>query len=232
MHEPPPNFVGLNPNATIDVYTRNLPHWRQDGATYFVTFRLADSLPKECIEELQAIKREWTNSIERNERATVISDDEKQCESEKLARITFEKTERWLDQGYGSCVFRDRGLRAVLTDSFQFFDEERYELGCYVIMPNHVHVVMRPFKGFALEKILQSQKRHASREINKINRTEGKFWQEESHNRIIRDAEHLWRCVQYIGRNPRKANLREGEFTHYVRLDWQRLGWGFQDEES
>ncbi len=230
MHDPPPHFQGLNPNAPIHIYTRNLPHWRQDGATYFVTFRLADSLPQECIEELRAIKSKWTKTIERKERDLTLSDEEKKCEWEKLARIMFEKTEIRLDQEHGSCVLRERGLREILTNSFDFFDDQRYALGCYVIMPNHVHLVIRPLKGYALEEILQSQKRHASRKINEINGNKGALWQEESHDRIIRDAEHLWRCVQYIGRNPAKANLRESEFTRYIRPEWQRLGWDFLDE--
>lgn len=43
---PPPDFQGLRPDRPLTMYHRKLPHWRQDGATYFVTFHLADSLPK------------------------------------------------------------------------------------------------------------------------------------------------------------------------------------------
>ena len=43
----PPGFRGLDPDKRIRIYTRHLPHRRQDGATYFVTFRLADSLPED-----------------------------------------------------------------------------------------------------------------------------------------------------------------------------------------
>ena len=44
---PPPGFRGLNPEQPVQIYYRHLPHWRQAGATYFVTFRLADALPQE-----------------------------------------------------------------------------------------------------------------------------------------------------------------------------------------
>jgi hypothetical protein len=53
---PPPGFQGLHPDQPITVYQRHLPHWRQDGATYFVTFRLADSLPQSKLDELAALK--------------------------------------------------------------------------------------------------------------------------------------------------------------------------------
>ena len=48
----PPGFHGLHPHKPLTMYHRNLPHWRQDGATYFVTYRLADSLPQCKVDEL------------------------------------------------------------------------------------------------------------------------------------------------------------------------------------
>jgi hypothetical protein len=56
---PPPGFQGLHPDKPVTVYQRHLPHWRQDGATYFVTFRLADSLPQSKLEELAGLKAAW-----------------------------------------------------------------------------------------------------------------------------------------------------------------------------
>ena len=54
----PPGFRGLDPNKRVRIYTRHLPHWRQDGATYFVTFRLADSLPEAMLIEIRNL-RAW-----------------------------------------------------------------------------------------------------------------------------------------------------------------------------
>src|SRR5262249_62338873 len=56
---PPPGFQGLHPDNPVTVYQRHLPHWRQDGATYFVTFRLADSLPQSKLDELALLKEAW-----------------------------------------------------------------------------------------------------------------------------------------------------------------------------
>src|SRR5438045_2452862 len=66
---PPQGFEGLDPNKPLTVYYRHLPHGWQDGATYFVTFRLADSLPQEKLIELAAIKQAW----QRNRRTALPS---------------------------------------------------------------------------------------------------------------------------------------------------------------
>lgn len=54
-----PEFRGLDEGSAVAVYWRNLPHWRQPGATYFVTFRLADSIPKQVIESWRKSRRVW-----------------------------------------------------------------------------------------------------------------------------------------------------------------------------
>ncbi|MDA0839500.1 MAG: hypothetical protein O2857_17165 [Planctomycetota bacterium] len=60
MNEPRQHpFVPFDPRKAIRVYRRNLPHWRQDGTTYFVTFRLGDSLPAEVLERLQTQQQKW-----------------------------------------------------------------------------------------------------------------------------------------------------------------------------
>ena len=56
---PPTGFRGLNPDLPITVYHRHLPHWRQEGATYFATFRLADALPQEKLQFLKRLRDEW-----------------------------------------------------------------------------------------------------------------------------------------------------------------------------
>src|SRR5580704_10349592 len=127
---PPPGFQGLHPNKPLAVYYRHLPHWRQDGATYFVTFRLADSLPQGKLRELNALRRDWQcrNAAPQSPAAL-----------QKLARIMGERVEAWLDQGLGNCVLKDPLLAAFVSDAMHHFDGQRYELGAYVVMPNHVH---------------------------------------------------------------------------------------------
>lgn len=110
-----------------------------------------------------------------------------------------------------------------------YFDGSRYELDCYVVMANHVHVLIKPRlpKLYPLEKILQSWKTFSSREIHSRIRVRGALWQEDSFDRIVRDEEHLYRCIQYIGRNPKRARRSPIECHLWLRQEWQQLGWRF-----
>ena len=54
----------MDPKKPIEIYTRRLPHWRQEGATYFVTYRLIDSLPQALLDELAQLKKEWERKLE------------------------------------------------------------------------------------------------------------------------------------------------------------------------
>ncbi|MBU6172204.1 MAG: transposase [Planctomycetes bacterium] len=218
--EPPPSVQGLREDLPIKVYQRNLPHWRQSVATYFVTFRLADSIPQECLELLQKLRAEW---------ATKNPPPHSREALDQLARILHERTEYWLDQGMGSCILKDERISRLVDDSLKHFHQTRYELGASVIMSNHVHCIVRPLPtvDIELEDILGNLKAFSAKQINGILDQSGVIWQQESYDRIIRDPEHLWRCLQYIGKNPAKAR-RSGESCRlWVYPQWEALGWGF-----
>src|SRR5947209_7947232 len=115
--EPPPGFRGLDPNLPLQMYHRHLPHWRQDGASYFVTFRLNDALPQEKINELQQMKREW-EAAHPSPRSSE--------EWHKFAQDVSAKEERWLDEGYGSCLLADPANSKLLADGLAHFNQQRY----------------------------------------------------------------------------------------------------------
>ena len=225
---PPPGFRGLDPHKPLRTYYRHLPHWRQAGATYFVKFRQHDSLPQSKLDELAAFRRDWLDTHPAPETGSEPPDAARDRD-EKLARELMRRVEHWLDQGMGSCRLADPAIRRLVVDAIHHFDGIRYELDCYVVMPNHVHVAVRPFDDDddSLEKVLQSWKRHSARQINRAALIIGTFWQEESFDRIIRDEEHLARVIQYIGMNPTKAGLDELRYVRWVRPEWQAVGWGF-----
>ncbi|MEI8371298.1 MAG: transposase [Planctomycetota bacterium] len=217
----PPDFRGLDPHAPIEVYVRHLPHWRQDGATYFVTYRLADSLPQSKLNELRCWRHEWEQHHPPPRDDDTLDD---------LARQTMLRVEHWLDQGMGRCPLRESKPAGLVEKSMRHFDGQRYEVGCYVVMPNHVHMVLRPTvpRQFSLEKILQSWKTYTARQINTDLGSCDSLWEQESFDRIIRDEEHLWRAIQYIGRNPRLAGLSIETQPRWIRPEWIELGWHFE----
>lgn len=218
---PPPGFQGIREDLSLELYTRNLPHWRQCGATYFVTYRLIDSLPQNKLHELEGLRREW----ERRQAAP-----RSKAAWEELTRIMSEKIERWLDQGFGSCLLRNPSAANHVAGSMHYFDGDRYELNAFVVMPNHVHLIIRPTKWnqYPLEDILKSWKQYSTNRINREMGQHGSLWQQESYDRIIRDEEHLFRCLHYIGRNPEKAGLSADDCLLWVRPEWAACGWEFR----
>jgi REP element-mobilizing transposase RayT len=216
----PPGFSGFQPDVPVRVYRRHLPHHRQPGATYFVTFRLADSIPQEHLRALQRWRALWErmHPPPRTER-----------DWQQLAREISGKTDAWLDEGYGECVFRRPELADEMAKSLLHFQDQRYLTSAYVVMPNHVHVVIKPLNGFELEHILDGIKGYVSRKVNQQLNRHGRLWEEESYDRIIRDEEHLFRVIQYIGRNPAEAGLPPDQWVRWLNPIWERAGWAFCD---
>jgi len=217
----PPDFRGLDEHLPLKVYHRHLPHWRQDGATYFVTFRLADSLPQVKVRELQEMRREWEAKH---------NGPRKDADWEEFTRAVAIKAERCLDEGYGSCHLRQPTFARLLADALVHFNHRRYFTSCYVVMPNHCHLIVKPFAGFELEEILGKCKGYVARQINLAIGHRDAIWQEESFDRIIRDEEHLYRVIQYIGRNPRVAGIERDKWIRWIDPSWQAAGWDFVDD--
>ncbi|MDR2981304.1 MAG: transposase [Puniceicoccales bacterium] len=175
-----------------------LPHLKVAGAAYFVTFRLADSLPKEV---LLRIKTELEQTVF-PEDATL---DER---TEHLRQLRRRKIEHSLDQGAGQCWLRHPEMASLLAGALKHFDGERYKLRAWVIMPNHVHVLVAPLKEFSLGAIVKSWKQFLATRAKKILAIPpGRFWQPESYDHWTRDADERERVISYIHQNPVKAKL-------------------------
>ena len=119
------------------------------------------------------------------------------------------RIELCLDQGYGHCHLKHPGVAELVQRSLLFFDRERYKLSAWVVMPNHVHALLTPCAGYEQSGILQSLKSYSANEANKMHARRGKFWQQESFDRYIRNRKHFVSGVRYIENNPVKARLCE-----------------------
>jgi putative transposase len=200
---------------------RKLPHWTQDGATYFITFRLADSLPAEKLRELERFREEWllAHAEPRDEAAW-----------NELHRETMCRVDDRLDAGSGECWLRDPTCSGIVCRALHHFHEQRYFLSCYCLMPNHAHVLVRPFAGFEPSDLLHSWKSYTAKVINQHLGRSGDVWEAESYDTLVRDSEHLWKVVRYIGKNPGKAGIPEVRWVRYVDPEWEKVGWGFKSE--
>lgn len=161
------DFTPFDWASVAKSYRRRLPHLTQAGAIYFVTFRLADSVPLEVARRwnddkttwLAANPPLWTPEVERAYHR----------------RFTM-RLERWLDAGHGACVLKQPDVRDEIKASLLHDDEKLYELGDYVIMPNHVYALLRPLIFSPAAKLLGAAKGASARRINARLGIHGAFW--------------------------------------------------------
>ena len=179
-----------------------LPHLKKAGVVYFVTFRLADSLPAH---EVARLKHERKIILEQ---ACAAKSPLTWHEEEQLLAWYCDKVETLLDAGHGACWMSQPEIAELVAGALKHFNGERYELRAWVVMPNHVHAVVWPLPGHTLSDILHSWKSFTSSQGNKIlQRTGEKFWQTESFDHWIRDPEEHARLVRYMENNPVKARF-------------------------
>ncbi len=178
-----------------------LPHWEKEDGIYFVTYRLADSLPKDVLESIKLEREAASKALENLSRELSV------IEEKKLDALFSEKIEEYLDNGYGSCILKDREIAELTANSLKYFDGQRYDILAWCVMPNHVHAVLRPKNRHKLEDIVHSWKSFTAHEINKVTDSEGEVWQREYYDHLIRDQEGLERIISYVLNNPVKANL-------------------------
>ena len=196
----------LDPLAEVARHANRLPHWQQEKATYFVTFRLADSLPADLISQWQAERKAWLrwNPQPWSPRQ----------EREHRERFTGE-LERRLDDGHGECLLRQPALARLVGDALAHFEGIRYHQHAWVVMPNHVHLLFSLLDRTTLETQLQSWKGYTARAVNRHAGRSGTLWQKDYHDRMVRTIKHFGNCARYIRQNPAGARLRPGEYLHY-----------------
>jgi type I restriction enzyme R subunit len=212
---PIPSLQVLNPEALTKKESRFLPHWQQGTCACFVTWRLADSLPAEKLAALRTERDAWEAA-----HPEPWSKDE-ETEHHNLFN---ERINTWLDAGSGSCILRDPALAGIVSSALEHFDGERYHLYAAVVMPNHVHVLFQPIGGNQISDILQSWKSFTAKAINAKTGDDGRLWQPESFDQLIRNDGHFGAVMQYIRENPEKAGLGEGEFDLIDNLAKERTG--------
>ena len=199
------------PHGPIHKHNRGkLPHWEREGGTYFVTFRLADSLPVTARAVIEAERRDIVQTASHLGRELSVS------ELRRLDRLHSEKIEELLHAGHGQCHLQDDRCAEVVANALKHFDGKRYVLHAWCIMPNHVHVVFSAASGHSLSSIMHSWKSFTANQCNRLLDRRGSFWMDESFDRLIRDEAEFEQRVHYTLENPVKAGLKE----------WKWLGRG------
>lgn len=104
--------------------------------------------------------------------------------------------------------FSDKRNSQILLNCIGNFRKEgRYRLLAFVIMPDHLHIMLEPNGKESISKIMHSIKRGSSRLMNQMWNRNGSVWQRSFYERIIRDEKEFWEKVNYIYNNPLEAGL-------------------------
>jgi menaquinone-specific isochorismate synthase len=184
-----------------------LPHWEADGATYFVTFRLGDSLPRPVLESLEFERQDTLRTSERQGRQLTAA------ELKRLEELFSERIEAYLDSGCGACHLANPQISKKVAGALQFFEGQRYRQFAWSVMPNHVHAVFRPLPNWPLEGIMHSWKSFTSKEANKVLHRTGDFWEPEYYDHLVRNEEEFYRYIEYVASNPKRAGLKDWKWV-------------------
>jgi putative transposase len=177
------NFCRRHHQQAMDFH-RRLEHSTRDGAAYFVTWRLAGSLPVARVTDF------WT------------VDGPKFVEFDRLLDAA-PTGPRWLEQ--------PNIARIVVNALRKGEGEYKYELGAWVLMPNHVHAALRPLGDHDLASTVRGNKGSSAHEANRLlNRSGSPFWAKDYFDCRIRDRGHEGQIARYIENNPVKAGLCGG----------------------
>lgn len=188
-----------NRGSDEDWYKKKIPHRNTRNLIQFITFRLADSLPQYKIEEIE-------KELELNYRLSDYA-------IRKAGNARRKLYEHYLDQGFGACSLGNEIMAKKVFDALIFYDNNKYELIAWSIMPNHVHTLIRTIDELGL--ILQLWKSYTGKWAIKNNKkyclglkTEtDRFWMKDYWDRYMRNEQHFINTIRYILDNPKKANL-------------------------
>ena len=227
-------------------YRRNLPHIQPPGATFFVTFHLAGSLPQRILEQWKAEKSHLLK----------LQNDSRSVASKRIAfgqkrehcewrRQWFQKFEKTLDHAQnGPLWLKDERVAKEVAESLRYRDGKVYRLDAYCIMANHVHIVFAPLpiepSGTntvdsldntaqtnslcynTLSSIMQSLKGYTAWKANRLLGRSGAFWHHESYDHAVRNISEWQRIITYVLNNPVKAGLVD---------EWEKWRWSYYRQE-
>ncbi len=218
-------------------YRRNLPHIHPPGAIYFITFRLAGSLPKHVIQKFREEMEEEIRkfSLKNKNNPKKLSDG-----TYRIQKKYFGKFDKLLDNPTtGPLWLREEKIANIVQRKLHELDYTFYNLFAYTIMPNHVQLVIqlneeklneilgeykmvvgRKQKNYPLAKVMQLLKGNTARKCNEALGRTGNFWHHESYDHFVRDEDELNRIIEYVLNNPVKAGLvsswEDWKFSYYI----------------
>jgi putative transposase len=198
---------------SVHYHRRNLPHFYPEGAKFFITFRLYNSIPKIFLEQLKAnYEAKVAEIIGKKplaEQAQLIDNEQKRH---------FAVYDTFLDKiETVNHYLRQLMVAEIVKEALHHRDGKLYDLLAYCVMSNHIHLVIDtaiqlekpdiPYQN--LDKIIGGLKSFTANQANKLLGKKGHFWQAESYDRVIRNQKELENVIRYVLNNPVKAGIVE-----------------------
>jgi len=177
-------------------------------------------MPTKVVEQMKSDEAKWLST--RHDSA----DGDREAAIKKLSkrdRFLFRQhfnrlRESIQDKGYGNCWLRTESVIEQLRKQIFLDDGADIHVGDFIVMPNHVHMLIVPAER-KLELCLKRIKGSSARFCNKLLERDGKFWQADTFDHIVRNVEQLEKYRRYIRDNPRNAGVRVPECAYY-RAAW------------
>ena len=185
-----------------------LPHWTDNDSYYHICFHLIDSLPSNV---LQTWLFERKNIIAA---ANLQKRDLTAEEKHQQALLYSKKVAFYLDKGCGYCYFWDEKCADIIVSALNFYNNIKYELYAWCVMPNHVHVIIKLNADNDLFKIIHSWKSYSATRINQVLRQKGSLWHRDAYNRLIRNQKELDATIKYVWENPDKAGIKDWKYRY------------------
>ncbi len=216
-------FQAFDPDAELEISVRDLPHWFQPGVAIFVTFRTFDSMPQSVIDLWHREQIDWLarhGIAVRSEELRDVAQLTARFPAALRAPFRRVRDAGWhqrLDEGHGECVLRNPDLAAMVAESIEKFDGDRYDLDSFVVMPNHAHALLQCRAGWTLRRVATTWLEFTARRINKALGRSGHFWQSEPFDHLVRSAGQFQYLRCYIRDNPARASLKPGQFLYRTK---------------
>lgn len=183
-----------------------LPHIEDHASTYFITLRLAGTLPRSVLERIQAD----LNGLRKSRQTGKLPPSEEQ----RLKYLETIKIQNYLDRGFGDCWLKRPEIAGVIKEAVEHHDGQSYASHICCIMPNHLHWILTPTKkkdtgelDSLLIPIMQRFKSFTAHTANTLLKRTGSFWSREYYDHRVRSSEEFYKLVQYTLQNPVKAHL-------------------------
>jgi REP element-mobilizing transposase RayT len=214
-----PSYLDPEACAQQRVRRRRLPHLEVDGGIYFVTFRLAGTLPALAGAELRpaegvrrALEERTTGPARMPALQAPLATEGPAAQQPIAGGYPSPDLDRSLDAArHGPQFLANPRIASLVLDALRHFDGTRYDLHAAVVMPNHVHAVLWPLERgegcWPLQELMHTVKSFTASRANRLLGRVGSFWQREYYDHLIRDETEWRQCVEYTLANPVSAGL-------------------------